>query len=84
MKGRYIPAIITLVAGLVTSIVCLVRGIGIMRSLITLLLVLIIFYIVGKIAKFIIVKALEEPIEIPQVTDEKDEKAEEKQESSEE
>ncbi len=84
MKGRYIPASITLVAGLVTSIVCLVKGIGIIRSLITLLLVLIIFYIVGRIAKFIIVRTLEEPIEIPQVTDEKDEKAEEQQESSEE
>ncbi len=84
MKGKYIPAIITLVAGLVTSIICLVKGVEIIRSLITLLLVLIIFYIVGRIAKFIIVKTLEERIEIPQVTDENDEKAEEKQESSEE
>ena len=70
MKGKYIPAIITLVAGLVASIVCLVKGVGIIKSLITLLLVLIIFYIAGRIVKAILVKTLQEPFEIFEDEDE--------------
>lgn len=70
MEGRYIPAIITLIAGLVTSVVCLVKGIGTIRSLVVLLIVLIIFYLVGRIVKFVIVKTLQEPFDIPEVEDE--------------
>ncbi len=60
MQGRYIPAIITLVAGLVASIICLVRGIGIIRSLTIVLITLIIFMILGIIARKIILLTLTE------------------------
>ncbi len=84
MKERYIPAIIMLVAGLVTSIVCLVKGIGIIRSLIIILVVLIIFYLVGRIAKFVITKTLQEQFVILEENEERVAEAEETQDSIEE
>ncbi len=83
MEGKYIPAIITLVAGLVTSILCLIKGVGIIRSLITLLLVLIIFYIVGRIVRLILVNTLQEPFEIPPIMDEEETEGEKTQETNE-
>ena len=65
MEGKYIPAIITLLSGLVTCIICLVKGIEIIRSLVILLIVLIVFYIVGRIVKYLIVKTLQVPFEEP-------------------
>lgn len=60
MQGRYIPAIIMLLAGLVSSIICLIKKVAIIRSLITILVVLIIFLILGLIARKIIILTLNE------------------------
>lgn len=54
MKTEFIPKIITLLAGAVVCIVCIVRDIDTLYSLEALLVTLIIFYIIGCIAKRII------------------------------
>lgn len=67
MKNRYIPAIIMLLAGGTVSILNLVQKIDVIAGLKRLLIVLLLFYIIGLIAKSIIVKAInhmpEEPLE---------------------
>ena len=64
MQGRYIPAIIMLVAGLIASIICLVKKMAIIKSLSTILAVLIIFLILGLIARKLIVMTLSEKREV--------------------
>ncbi len=54
MKTNLIPKVITLLAGAVVCIVCIVRDIDTLYSLKALLVTLIIFYIIGCIAKRII------------------------------
>lgn len=54
MKLRYIPAFITLLAGIITCMISIIRQDEILSSLKTLLLVLIIFYIIGLIARNIL------------------------------
>ncbi|ROR30792.1 hypothetical protein EDD66_102447 [Mobilisporobacter senegalensis] len=54
MKLRYIPAFITLLAGIITCMISIIRQNEILSSLKTLLLVLIIFYIIGLIARNIL------------------------------
>lgn len=66
MQGRYIPTIVTLVAGLCTSIICVMKELPILKSLCVLLVVLIIFYVIGFIAKTIIAKTLNTVAEEPQ------------------
>lgn len=58
MRTRYIPAGIMLTAGAVTCIISIVQKQDIVKSLITLLVVLILFYIIGLIAKFFVEKIL--------------------------
>ncbi|MDO5293971.1 MAG: hypothetical protein Q4F05_14625 [bacterium] len=60
MQGRYLPAVVTLIAGLVASIICLVKKISIIKSLTIVLVVLIIFLILGLIARKVIVYTLNE------------------------
>lgn len=54
MKTDVIPKVITLLAGAVVCIVCIVRDIETVYALKVLLATLIIFYIIGCIAKRII------------------------------
>ena len=54
MKYRYIPALVMLAAGLVCCILSVVQGWPVQYSLITLLIVLIVFYIIGQIAAQIV------------------------------
>lgn len=61
MRVRYIPAVITLIAGTITSIISILYQNNIMKSLILLLAMLIIFYIIGIIARNIIVFAMNLP-----------------------
>lgn len=58
MREKYIPALIMLIAGAITCILDIYRKADLLPSLKRLLLVLIIFYIIGLIAKEIITKAL--------------------------
>lgn len=59
MRDRIIPTLVTLVAGAVTCIIDIYRKADLLPSLKRLLLVLIIFYIIGLIAKTIIMKVHE-------------------------
>ena len=54
MKTDVIPKIITLFAGAVVSVVCIIRDIETVYALKVLLATLVIFYIIGCIAKRII------------------------------
>ncbi|MBE5959910.1 MAG: hypothetical protein E7256_00750 [Lachnospiraceae bacterium] len=50
MKNKNIPAFITLLAGTIASILCIVNSYSLLEMLKIVLIVLIIFYIVGLIA----------------------------------
>jgi len=58
MRERYIPAIIMLIAGVVTCILNMLNNVERIAGLKRLLLILVIFYFVGLIAKGLIKKAL--------------------------
>lgn len=54
MKEKYIAPFITLVAGLITCICDIRNKVGVTTALVRLLVVLIIFYIIGCIARKLI------------------------------
>ena len=56
MKNRYIPAFIMLAAGLVCCVLCVVQRWPVLNSLITLVIVLLLFYIIGQIGEQIVGK----------------------------
>lgn len=58
MKTEFIPKIITLLAGAVVSITCIVRDIDVTRSLEMLLATLILFYIIGCLVRRLIERVL--------------------------
>lgn len=60
MRTRYIPAGIMLIAGAVTCIISIMQRQDIVKSLITLLIVLLLFYVIGLIAKYFVEKILKE------------------------
>ncbi len=60
MRKKYIPAFITLIAAAITSIINVYNKVDVSTGLRRLLLVIVIFYIVGLIAKAIINKAFSE------------------------
>jgi hypothetical protein len=64
MRERYIAPAIMLIAGAVISILNIVNGVKTLDGLKALLIVLIIFYIIGKIVTVIIRKATAVP-EVP-------------------
>ena len=63
MRRKYIPAIIMLAAGAITSIANLVNKVKTVEALKSLLIVLIIFYIIGLIVKAIIGRVLDNKVE---------------------
>ncbi len=56
MRERYIAPAIMLIAGAITSILNIVQGIEFLKGLERLLIVLVVFYILGKIAAAVIKK----------------------------
>lgn len=62
MQRKYIPAVVMLSAGAVTCIVSIVNKLDVLFSLEILLGVLIVFYVIGIIAKNIISKVLDSVI----------------------
>lgn len=52
MKRKYLPLIIMLVAGAVTSMITFIMNYSIVNKLISLLVVLVIFYFLGSILKW--------------------------------
>lgn len=57
MRQRYIPAFIMLIAAAITSILNVINKVDVLTGLKRLLLVIILFYIIGLVAKAIIRKA---------------------------
>lgn len=86
MKTRYIPAVTMLSAGAVISIASIVKQWDVLYSLKLLLGVLIVFYIIGLIAKAMITRTLEKdgrpPEEYVEESDTEDEEAQETKEDS--
>ena len=58
MRERYIPALVMLLAGAITSVLNIVNKLRVEDGLKRLLLVLVIFYFVGLIIKAIIVRTV--------------------------
>jgi len=58
MQVRYLPAFIVLLAAAITSIINIINNIEMLTGLKRLLLVIIIFYIIGLIAKVVIKKVI--------------------------
>lgn len=73
MRERYIAPAIMLIAGTITSILNIVNGVKTLNGLISLLIVLIIFFILGKIVTVIIRKATAEIKEKPEETSSEEE-----------
>ena len=60
MQNRYIPAVTMLSAGAIVSIFCIINKVDVLYSLKLLLAMLILFYMIGLIAKRIIGRVQEE------------------------
>ena len=58
MRERYIPALVMLLAGVITSVLNIVNEVVVEDGLKRLLLVLVIFYFVGLVIKAIIVRTV--------------------------
>ena len=56
MEGKNIPPIITLSAAMIACVICIARGATLYTTLKIVLLVMVIFYIIGRIAQMILVK----------------------------
>ncbi len=54
MNRRYLPLLLMLVAGAVTSIITFIKNYTILQKLIALLVVLIIFYALGSLIKWML------------------------------
>ncbi len=60
MQNRYIPAVTMLSAGAIVSIFCIIKKVDVLYSLKLLLVMLIVFYIIGLVAKRILGRIEEE------------------------
>lgn len=60
MWTHYLPALIMLIAGAITSIIDVINKVELVTSLKRLLVVLIVFYILGLITRAVVEKTLEE------------------------
>lgn len=56
MDGKNIPPIITLSAGMIACVFCILKDASLYTTLKLVLLVMVIFYIIGRIAQKILVK----------------------------
>ena len=79
MKNRYIPAFIMLAAGLVCCVLCVVQRWPVLNSLITLVIVLLLFYIIGQIAAQIVGKEQARLLKEQQEAEEREKEEAEKQ-----
>lgn len=76
MKTKQIPAVITLIAGLITSIAAVINKMETTQFLKILIIVLVAFYILGCIAKVILDKNFKEEV-VEEATEEAIEEQEE-------
>ena len=56
MEGKNIPPLITLSAAMIACVICILRDASLYTTLKIVLLVMVIFYIIGRIAQKILVK----------------------------
>ncbi len=84
MKTRYIPAVTMLSAGAVISIISIVKKWDVLYSLKLLLGILILFYVLGLIAKALITRTLEKDGRPPEEYEEEEENGQEAEEGIEE
>lgn len=84
MKTEYIPKVITLLAGVVVCIISIVRHMDTTYSLEILLAALIIFYVIGCIARRIIERVMTSNRFIKEVPDEGEKPVKEAEDSTEE
>ena len=84
MKTEYIPKVITLLSGVVVCIISIVRHMDTTYSLEILLAALIIFYVIGCIARRIIERVMTSNRFIKEVPDEGEEPVKEAEDSTEE
>ena len=56
MEGKNIPPIITLSAAMISCLICIWRGATLYTTLKIVLITMVIFYIIGRIAQKILVK----------------------------
>lgn len=56
MNKRLIPAVIMLIAGAVVSFINIINKVDVTKGLVRLLLIMVGFYLIGLIVRFIIVK----------------------------
>ena len=84
MKTEYIPKVITLLAGVVVCIISIVRHMDTTYSLEILLAALIIFYVIGCIARRIIERVMTSNRFIKEVPDEGEKPVKESEDSTEE
>ncbi len=85
MKRKSIPAIITLTAGLIASIAGILARMGTTKFMTMLLVVLVSFYILGNIVKFVLdLEFKEKPKEEAEESEETAQTAQEEEENSEE
>lgn len=80
MNSNLIPAIITLIAGAIMSIINLVQRVDTKTGLTKLLIVLIVSYIIGIIAKGIVVKIVSVKPEDDNLSEETSEELEDEKE----
>lgn len=69
MRTRYIPSIIMLLAGTITCAFCLIKSYSVELTLEILLGVLILFYMIGLIARNLINKIITTDLEKPEDID---------------
>lgn len=77
MRERYIPALVMLIAGGITSILNIINKNDMLTSLKRLLFSLVVFYIIGGIAKLIIVETIIKKINSDNIEDVEEEIIEE-------
>ncbi len=82
MRERYIPAIVMLIAGTITSILNIVNKVNPVQGLIRLLIILILFFIAGLIIKAIIVKFIIHAPKKGEASEDEDEVEDEAQEGT--
>lgn len=56
MEGKNIPPFITLSAAMIACIVCIIRRVTLYSTLKVVLLVMVLFYIIGRIVQKVVVK----------------------------
>lgn len=56
MEGKNIPPIITLSAAMIACLICIFRGATLYNTLKIVLLVMLIFYVIGRIVQKILIK----------------------------